>query len=69
MYGPNYVWFLAATSTGGWIFSPETFARQHKMVICTYDEIVTAAEGFITIANVDIRQNNKTTVSGLVSIV
>ena len=28
----------------------------------------TAAEGFLTIANVDIRKDNKTTVSGLVSI-
>ena len=69
MYGPKYVWFLSATSTGAWIFSPKTFKMQHKVVRCTYDEIVTAAEGFITIANVDIRQDNKTTVSGLVSIV
>jgi hypothetical protein len=39
------------------------------MLKCTYEEIVTAAEGFITIAYVDIRQDNKTTVSGLVSMV
>ena len=65
MYGPKYVWFLSATSTGAWIFSPETFKVQHKTLRCSYDEVVTAADGFITIANVDIRQDNKTTVSGL----
>ena len=67
MYGPKYVWFLAATSSGGWIFRPETFSRQHKYLRCDHSQVVKAAEGFLTIANVEIRQDNKTTVSGLVS--
>ena len=68
MYGPKYVWILSATSTGAWIFSPQTFSRQHKNLKCEYNQVVEAAEGFLTIANVDIRKDNKTTVSGLVSI-
>ena len=67
MYGPKYVWLLAATSSGGWIFSPETFSRQHKKLGCDHSQVVKAAEGFLVIANVEIRQDNKTTVSGLVS--
>jgi hypothetical protein len=69
MYGPKYVWFLAASSSGGWIFSPETFSRRHKYIGCDHSQVVKAAEGFLIIANVDIRQDNKKTVSGLVSIV
>jgi hypothetical protein len=67
MYGPKYVWFLAATSSGGWIFSPKTFSRQHRDLRCDHNQVVKAAEGFLTIANIQIRQDNKTTVSGLVS--
>ena len=52
---------------GSWMFSPKTFSRYHKNLERTYNDVVTAAEGFITIVNVDIRQDNKTTISGLVS--
>ena len=68
MYGGKYVWILAATTSGGWVFSNETFAEQHKSIDCAYKDVVEAAKGFLTISNIEIRQDNQTTTSGLVSI-
>ena len=67
MYGQKYVWFLASTSSHAWIFSPRSFERQRKNIECTLKQVVKAAEGFLIMTSVNIRQDNKTTVSGLVS--
>ena len=67
MYGPNYVWFLSSESAGPWIFSPEILS--YTSVECDYSQIVKAAEGFLTIAEIDIRKDIQTTISGLVSVV
>ena len=67
MYGEKYVWFLAATTTGGWIFNAESFDKQHQNIDCELKNIIKAAEGFIVISKIDIRQDNRTTISGLVS--
>ena len=66
MYGPKYVWFLSAPSTAS-ILNPKIFSQQHEMLECDYSEVMKAAEGFVIITKVNIRQDNETTVSGLVS--
>ncbi|XP_028407401.1 gamma-aminobutyric acid type B receptor subunit 2-like isoform X2 [Dendronephthya gigantea] len=69
MYGPKYVWILAATSTGAWIFTNDvdTFSKHHMNIDCNISQVAKAAEGFITISQVDIRQDDNVTVSGLTS--
>ena len=67
MYGQKYVWVLAATTSSAWIFDPKTFERQHRNIDCNLNQVAEAAEGFLIVTNIDIRQDNKTTVSGLVS--
>ena len=67
MYGEKYIWLLAASATGGWIFKAENFDKQHPNIDCELKHIITAAEGLIVISKIDIRQDNRTTISGLVS--
>ena len=67
MYGPKYVWFFPHLSSGGWIFSDENFFEYRVGLSCNIRQILKAAEGFLTVHFADIRQDNQTTVSGLVS--
>ena len=51
----------------GWIFHAENFDIQHPNIDCEVKYIIKAAEGFIVISKIDIRQDNISTISGLVS--
>lgn len=67
MFGPKYVWLLFASLGGSWIFRPEIFERNYKTVKCNVTIISQAAERFIVIDKVSIRQDNNKTVSGMVT--
>ena len=68
MFGPKYVWLLFASLGGSWIFRPHMFKTHYKTVKCNVTMISQAAEGFIIIDKVVIRQDNNKTISGMVRI-
>ena len=68
MFGPKYVWLLFASLSSSWIFRPEVFEKYHKNVKCNVTLVSQAAEGFIVVDKVVIRQDNNKTISGMVSL-
>ena len=68
MLGPKYVWFLPATASGAWIFSPNTYSRYYKAIDCNISDVIKAADGFILSDKIPIRQDDNKTLSGLVSL-
>ena len=67
MVGQKYVWLMPAGLSSAWIFSPNDFSKQHKVVKCNIRTIIEAADGFIMSDKIPIRQDSNKTLSGLVS--
>ena len=62
MYGPNYAWITFGDVTASQIFgSPDK-----EKIPCTVDELRQAADRYISMVKLDIRQDDNVTFSGMV---
>lgn len=65
MYGKNYAWIMFGSSNPSFIV---TLIKTKKSKIdCTVEEIIEFMEGMVGMGFFGLRQDNVTTVSGLVS--
>ena len=65
MFGSNYAWIIFGEVRPSQIFPEDS---KHKVSVeCTINELKTAADRYISTMKLDIRQDNQTTLSGMVS--
>ena len=65
MYGEHYAWIIFGAISPRQIFGDDK--RLKGFINCTADQLRQAADRYIATIKLDIRQDNKTTISGLVS--
>ena len=62
MFGSNYAWIIFGEISQSQLFPPDS-----KLKECTSKELREAADRYISMTKLDIRQDNQTTLSGMVN--
>ena len=62
MYGPNYAWITFGDVTASQIFG----SQDKEKIPCTVDELRQAADRYISMVKLDIRQDDNVSFSGMV---